>query len=67
MAGRSSFFFLYLCMVSVIMAAYNTGGFISTALDSVFAQTYHDFQIIVTDDASTDGTAGFLNHTRIRV
>jgi len=47
-------------MVSVIMAAYNTRGFVSTALDSVFAQTYHDFQIIVTDDASTDGTAEIL-------
>jgi len=42
------------------MAAYNTRGFVSTALDSVFAQTYHDFQIIVTDDASTDGTAEIL-------
>ena len=60
MAGRSSFFFIYLCMVSVIMAAYNTRGFVSTALDSVFAQTYPDFQIIVTDDASTDGTAEIL-------
>jgi len=47
-------------MVSVIMAAYNTQGFVSTALDSVFAQTYPDFQIIVTDDASTDGTAEIL-------
>jgi len=47
-------------MVSVIMAAYNTRGFISAALDSVFSQTYPDFQIIVVDDASSDGTAEIL-------
>ncbi len=42
------------------MAAYNTRGFISAALDSVFAQTYADYQVIVVDDASTDGTAEIL-------
>jgi glycosyltransferase involved in cell wall biosynthesis len=47
-------------MVSVIMAAYNTRGYVSTALESIFAQTYSDFQIIVVDDASTDGTADIL-------
>ncbi|HOO69391.1 MAG TPA: glycosyltransferase family 2 protein [Bacteroidales bacterium] len=47
-------------MVSVIMAAYNTRGFVSAALDSVFSQTYPDFQIIVVDDASSDGTADIL-------
>ncbi len=57
---ENSGFFLYLHMVSVIVAAYNTRGFISDALDSVFAQTYSDFQIVVVDDASNDGTSEIL-------
>lgn len=40
--------------VSVIVPTYNTSGFISEALDSAFAQTFRDFEIIVVNDGSPD-------------
>jgi len=42
--------------VSVIIATYNYGAFIAEALSSVEAQTFRDWECIVIDDASTDGT-----------
>lgn len=42
--------------VSVIVPAYNSERFIGTALRSVIAQTVTDWELIVIDDHSTDGT-----------
>jgi glycosyltransferase involved in cell wall biosynthesis len=40
--------------VSVIIPAYNTAGLIALCLDSVFSQTYQDFEVIVVNDGSPD-------------
>jgi GT2 family glycosyltransferase len=44
-------------LVSVIIPAYNAGRTIDSALRSLFAQTFSDFEAIVIDDGSTDDTA----------
>lgn len=46
--------------VSVIVPAYNAERFISQAIDSVLNQTYWDYEIIVVNDGSTDGTIEVL-------
>jgi glycosyltransferase involved in cell wall biosynthesis len=46
--------------VSIITAAYNHVQFIRQSVESVLNQTYKDFEHIVVDDGSTDGTAEIL-------
>lgn len=42
--------------ISVIMGIYNCASTLVEALDSIYAQTYQDFKIIMCDDGSTDDT-----------
>lgn len=44
-------------MVSIGMPVYNGERFIREALDSLLAQTFADFELIISDNASTDATA----------
>ena len=43
--------------VSVVVAAFNAGRTITETLQSLFAQTYRNFEVIVVDDGSSDDTA----------
>lgn len=45
---------------SVIIPTYNRAALLGEALKSVFAQTFKDYEIIVVDDGSTDGTEEML-------
>lgn len=42
--------------VSVIMPAYNAEKYIAEAIDSILAQTFHDFEFIILNDCSKDRT-----------
>lgn len=53
--------------VSIVIPTYNVGRFLVDAIDSVLAQTYQDFEIIVVDDGSTDDTATVLAPYRERI
>ena len=43
-------------LVSIIMPSYNTAPYIAESINSVVAQTYADWELIIVDDASTDNT-----------
>ncbi len=43
-------------LVSIVIPTYNRAYCLPATLESVFAQTYQNFEIIIVDDGSTDGT-----------
>ena len=57
-------------LVSIIMPSYNTAAYIEDAVQSVIAQTYKNWELIIVDDCSTDNTdeivTKFLIDPRIR-
>jgi glycosyltransferase involved in cell wall biosynthesis len=49
--------------VAVLIPAYNHARYVEVALESVFAQTYRNVEIVLIDDGSTDGTADAARRT----
>ena len=56
--------------ISVVMPTYNAARFLRTAVESILNQTFSDFEFIIVDDASSDGTREILSSykdERIRI
>ncbi len=59
-------------MISIITAAYNCEKYLGQAIDSVIAQTFQDWEMLIVDDVSTDRTTEIAqkyakNDPRIRL
>lgn len=57
-------------MISVVIPTYNRAKFLPRAIESVLAQTFTDWELIIADDGSTDNTEdvlqAYLKDSRIR-
>ncbi|WP_310829042.1 glycosyltransferase family 2 protein [Paenibacillus pedocola] len=56
--------------ISVLMPVYNMAPYIEEAICSILTQTYSDFELLILDDGSTDGTLDIIrkfDDKRIRV
>ena len=47
-------------LISVLVPVYNAEPFLVMCLDSIFAQTYPNFEVVCIDDASADKSADIL-------
>ena len=47
--------------ISIIIPVYNTEPYLPCCIDSVFAQTFQDFELILVDDGSTDGSGALCD------
>ena len=43
-------------MITVVLSVYNTGKYLPKAMNSIMNQTFTDFEVIIVDDGSTDGS-----------
>ena len=48
-------------LVSIVVPCYNVSKYIGAAIDSVLAQTYSNWELLITDDASTDDTVDIVS------
>lgn len=52
--------------ISVIMSVYNCQATLREAIDSILAQTYENWEFVICNDASTDGTQAILDEYKSR-
>ena len=53
-------------VISVLMPVFNGEKYLAEAIESILNQTFGDFEFIIINDGSADGTAGIVEHYRQR-
>lgn len=53
-------------MISIILPVYNVEPYLQACVDSVMASTYADFELLLIDDGSTDGSGNICDETAAR-
>lgn len=48
--------------VQILMAVYNGEEYLSAQIDSILGQTFEDWELLISDDGSTDGSLGVIRH-----
>lgn len=54
------------CSVSIITPCYNAGAYLSQTIQSVLAQSYPDWELLLVDDCSTDDTASIIQQFSVK-
>lgn len=49
-------------LVTIVMPAYNAAAFIEEAIDSIRAQSYTNWELLIADDGSADQTSSIIDH-----
>ena len=49
-----------MAIISILMTTYNSAGLLQRCLESIYAQTHRPLELIIVDNASTDGTREIL-------
>ena len=49
-------------LVSIYITNYNYGKYLQEAVESVLAQSFQDFELIIIDDGSTDGSGAIISN-----
>lgn len=52
--------------VTVVTPVYNREKYVAAAIESVLAQSFTDFELLLIDDSSTDGSLGSCSPTTTR-
>src|SRR5690242_17061177 len=53
-------------LISVVMPVYNALPFLDASINSILTQTFNDFEFVIFDDASTDGSSERLREWAAR-
>ncbi|VCV39361.1 glycosyltransferase family 2 protein [Escherichia coli] len=48
-------------LISIIMPSFNSGKTIAESIESVISQTYENWELLITDDCSSDDTISIIN------